>query len=595
MHDDLCPECNGPLWKAHKDFPEIMLRFVHLHEGKKVVEIIKFLPVNWDYDEREAKKRGHLTPEQEWAVERILEERRTDANPEASNGALLADDMGVGKSGQAAEVILRGGFERVLLIGLPDTHNQLRERVYAQSDGAVLPRIMNGTAKGKLNHAAFLAGEKGVFIAGSHFMVAQDFESRLVFNEEGAPEWVIDKKTGHPKTKPMPAGELGPERPIQERKSHHLALYRKAMKKHPLDAIVVDEVQVAANKFSNSRRTIYSLGRAFILAMSGTWFLNNPDNMWGLTRLVWPGDNPATGAPFILTPHKVWKEAYMRQVPVLNAEGEPLYRNGREVLTTDGEINPGAFISTLPCYIRREADDPIPTPIELYVDPTPGQAAQLEELKADLMTWVLNWEGEEVPLVVDMPPQLHQRMRQVTIAELTTTQDGSVGLHPDAAWAKADPLGYLLFDRWAGQQVVIGTDSKVGAKFITERLRRAGHDARTWNGDVPRKQRDELKRAFMAGEFPYLITTIQSFGVGLDGFQTVCDKAAWISEVEGSPAINEQWIRRLIRPNRIMRDGRDQFEHARILMRNSVDVISFQRQISALWNMKGSLTMPAAA
>lgn len=593
MTDDFCPECGASLWKAHKDFPEISLRFVHLHEGKKVDEILQFLPCDFSLDEKEAKKHGRLTPQQEWAIRRILEEVRTTEAPEASNGALLADDMGVGKSGQAAEVILRGGFQRVLLVGLPDTHNQLRQRVYAQSNGTVLPRIINGTKGGRANHAAFLAGEQGIFIAGSHFLVAQDFESRGVVNEKGKPVYEIDSKTGLAKTKPLPEGVHGPGAPIQERKAHHKAIYRKMAKKHPLDAIVVDEVQVIANKFSQARRTLHSLGRAFILAMSGTWFLNNPDNMWGVTRFIWPGEDPATGQPYILTPHKVWKEAYMRQVPVLDAAGEQVYREGRAVVTTEGEINPGHFTSTLPCYIRREADDPIPEPIKLYVDPTPQQAAQLEEMKADLMTWVMDWEGLEQPLVIDMPAQLHQRMRQVCTAELSIMQDGSVGFAPDAAWAKADPLGYLLFDRWQGQPVVIGTDSKIGAKFITDRLRRAGHDARTWNGDVPRKQREELKRAFMAGEYPYLVTTIQSFGVGIDGFQINCDKAAWISEVEGSPATNEQWIRRLIRPGRIMRNGSDQFEHARILMRGSVDVDSFARQISAMWNMKNSLRLAA--
>lgn len=593
MHDDLCPDCGASLWKAHKDFPEITLRFVHLHEGKKVDEILKFLPCDFSLDEREAKKHGRLTPQQEWAIRRILEEVRTDEAPDASNGALLADDMGVGKSGQAAEVVLRGGFERVLLVGLPDTHNQLRQRIYAQSEGAVLPRIMNGTKVGRINHAAFLAGESGIFIGGSAFMVAQDFESRGVVDERGKPVYDIDSKTGLPKTKALPEGAYGPVAPIQERKAHHKAIYRKMAKKHPLDAIIVDEVQIIANKFSQARRTLSSLGRAFILAMSGTWFLNNPDNMWGVTRFIWPGDNPITGQPFILTPHKVWKEAYMRQVPVLNAEGEQVYREGRAVVTTDGEISPGHFISTLPCYIRREADDPIPEPIKLYVDPKPQQAIQLEEMKSDLMTWVMNWEGTEEPLIIDMPAQLHQRMRQVCTAEVSIMEDGSVGFLPDAVWAKADPLGYLLFNRWAGQPVAIYTDSKIGAKFITDRLRRAGHDARTWNGDVPRRQREELKRAYLAGEFPYLVVTIQSFGVGIDGFQTVADKVVWISEVEGSPAINEQAIRRFIRPGRIMRGGVDQFEHARILMRGSVDVESFQRQIAAMWNMKSSLQLAA--
>ena len=603
MHNDLCPSCGASLWKPHDDFPEIMLRFVHLHEGRKVREILKFLPCDPSLDEREAKKHGRITPRQEWAIERILEERRTSGNPEGSDGALLADDMGVGKSGQLAEVLIRGGFQRALVVGLPDTHLQLRDRIYAQSDGAILPRLMNGTIAGRFNLAAFLKGEPGVFIAGSHFLVAQDFESRPEFDDEtGKPKWKMDSKTGWPKVKDRAEGEIGPALlPIQATKSHHLATFRAKLKKHPVNFIGLDECQVIANKHSQARRTLLSMGNAFKLAMSGTWFLNNPENMHSVTRWVWPGDDPVTGQKYVESNHALWKAMYLTTVPVLKENGDVLYRRdhlGRlaPVMCTTGEKEPGAFVATLPCYIRREADDPIPAPLELYVDPSPAQAEQIADLKRDLMTWVWSHEGTEEPLVVNMPAELHTRMRQVTIGELALTRpDGSVDFARDGAFAKGAPLRYLLEERWAGQQVGIYTDSKIGAHWMAARLQRAGVDVRVWSGDLSRGAREKLKQAFIRGEFRVLIPTIQSFGVGIDGLQKVCDKVAWISDVEGSPAYNDQAIRRYLRPGRLMRNGRDEFEHARILMRDSVDVESFQKLIGQAWNMRASMTAATAA
>jgi len=602
MHNDLCPSCGASLWKQHDDFPEIMLRFVHLHEGRKVREILKFLPCDPSLDERESKKHGRITPRQEWAIQRMLEERRSDTNPDGSNGALLADDMGVGKSGQLAEVLIRAGYQRALVVGLPDTHLQLRDRIFAQSEGAILPRVMNGTAAGKEALAAFLAGEQGVFIAGSHYLVAQDFESRPELDDKGGPIWDMDKKTGWPKLKERGEDEIGPAFfPKRLMKTHHLATFRRKLKKHPVEFIGLDECQVIANKHSQARRTLLSMGSAFKLAMSGTWFLNNPDNMHSVTRWVWDGIDPVTGQPYVETNHGKWKAMYLTSVPVLKANGEPLYRQDHRgvnvpVMNTSGEIEPGAFVATLPCYIRREADDPIPKPLELYVDPSPAQAAQIADLKRDLMTWVWSHEGTEEPLVVNMPAELHTRMRQVTIGELSLTRaDGSVDFAPDGAFAKGAPLRYLLEQRWAGQQVGIYTDSKIGAHWMAARLQRAGVDARVWSGDLSRGAREKLKEAFIRGEFRVLISTIQSFGVGIDGLQKVCDKVAWISDVEGSPALNDQAIRRYLRPGRIMRNGEDKFEHARILMRDSVDVDSFQKLIGQAWNMRASMTAAVAA
>lgn len=547
---------------------------------------------------------------------------------------------------QSVEVAIRGGFKRALFITLPDTHDSFAERLALQSDGRIEARVMNGTAAGLANLKRFMAGEDGFYLAGAAFLAEKDFESRPVVNPE---HHAIDNPSAAPylfkthkstntlknqykgdlvlrdrKEGPLLGemvlrdrneGEIGPaqypervtkgtrlgigpaQEPVILTKSTRINYYDYRLKKHPLDLVVFDEVHAIANRHAQARRTILTLSKgAFVLSMSGTWFLNDVDNMWSIATFTWRGTNPETGEDYVESNHKVWATRYLEDAPVLREDGTPMHApSGRELRKITGEREPGAFIATLPCYIRREAADPIPTPEYIYVDPTPEQAAQMEDLQKDLMTWVMAWDGQEEPLVTDMPAELHTRLRQIAIAELSFDEYGEVAMAPTAASAKLTPIRGLLEKVWPGQNVAILTDSKIGAKFLEARMRRAGVNVRAWHGDLSKKQRAELKASYLAGEFPYLIATIQSFGVGIDGFQRVCDKVIWVSKVDGNPALNDQGIRRFVRPHRLKRDGVDQFQHVELLMNDSPDVETMQSLIHKSWIIRQSITIQAAA
>ena len=613
----------------------------------------KFLECDWTLTDEEAKAQGRITVSQEWAIQRALEEQG------GSDGVLIGDDPGFGKTVIGTEIALRSSGKRGLFIALPDTHDQWYDCIVAQSDGQVVPLVMNGAdAEGRENFARFRRGEPGFYIAGSAFLTTHDWESRRVPNpafraannpRNGAgyrePRYVFKRvKTSNPSkglvkgdlilkerkaaawrttaftldTVDAPvavetakqAGMIGPAaEPVLDTQPHHREIYRRAaMKKNPLDFIVFDEVQAIANKWSQGNRTVRSMGDAFKVSMSGTWFLNEIDNMWTIARYTWPGLDE-DGNQYVVSNHEMWREEFLTREVVLDEDGDPVYRGGKVVKKIAGEKEPGAFVDTLPCYIRRETSEQPPEPEIIYVDPTPQQAAQMEELKADLMTWVDNWQGQEEPLVVDIPSQLHMRLRQLTIAELSLDDEGGVFFADTAASAKLTPIRALLEQVWAGQNVAIFTDSKIGAKFLERRMRAAGVDARAWHGDKTKTERRALKKQFLAGEFPYLISTIQSFGTGLDGFQKVCDKVIWISEADGNPALNRQAIARYFRPGRLKRavlrqdpvtgiwgDALvDDFVHAKIVMRNSVDVESLQSLIHKSWVVRSSLALTTAA
>lgn len=494
-------------------------------------------------------------PHQEEAIALAL----SQIGPDKSNGCLIGDEPGAGKTLVGCELILRAGWTRALIIGLPDTHAQWAERLAEQSDHEVQARICNGTTKaGKENFAAFMKGEPGIYIAGAAFLRAQDWEMKE-----------IDGK----------------------RKSVRINHYRRTARHH-LDGIVFDEAHEIANKKSKTRATIWSIKADYRMAMSGTWARNDPANMWSVAKYVWPGDNPATGEPYVEGSYWDWAERFLTMQTVYGPGGKPILDSrGNPVRKLTGEKIPGEFVATLPAYRRLENEDRVPDPEIILVDPTPEQAAQLAELEEDLVTWVANWDGGREPLVADIPAVLLVRMRQACIAALSFDENGDVTMAPDAASAKLGPLRWLIEEHWKGQPVAVYTDSKVGAKFIEARMRAAGVDARAWTGDLSKKERAELKAAFIAGEFPYLICTIQSFGVGIDGAQLVCNKVVWISEANGDPALNDQAIARFFRPGRTLVNGG--FEHVKILMKDSPDVNTFETLLAKGMAIRAAMTLAA--
>ncbi len=118
-------------------------------------------------------------------------------------------------------------------------------------------------------------------------------------------------------------------------------------------------------------------------------------------------------------------------------------------------------------------------------------------------------------------------------------------------------------------------------------MQKAGVDARAWTGDLTKTQRDEMKEAYLRGDFPYIIATVQSFGTGIDGFQWRTNKVAWVSVPQGDPALQDQAIRRIFRPGMTQAFGG--FEHAVILMRDSTDVETFEDLLDKAWSVRTAM------
>lgn len=434
---------------------------------------------------------------------------------ESTKAALCSDEMGSGKTLVATEIILGGNFKRVLIVGVKDTFDTWSATLENQSEGAVQLRRLDSTKTGRANFNAFLAGERGIFFAGSQFLVRQDWEYE-------------------------PTGEVDENgKAIRERTQ--LKTYKKMV---PLDLLVWDEVHVLQDRKSAGFKTAQHIPAEYKLGMSGTPGGNSFDGLWAVTKWLWPD--------LIDGSFWRWREQW--------CEMEDKYIGGGKVTKkVVGEREPGAFVATLPLYFRHEAE-PVPDPIIVEVDLEPEQREQYDMLEKDRLLWF-----EEQVKIIDMPAHVRQMLRTATLGTMKLVNDDEIFFDIDCRSAKLKALsGILKF--WGDERAIIGMDSKRFVKAVVAQMRNAGLSVAEWSGDVSTKDRERIKADFIAGRVQYIACTISSMSTGLDGFQRVCSKLVWLNELDGNPSLNEQFVRRLFRPGRV-----GNFEQVKIIARNTWD------------------------
>lgn len=502
---------------------------------------VKFLPYTGEDDGL-----PRIREVQEKMIQRML--------AEPTKAILQASDMGVGKTLLSVEMILRLDLKRVLIVGVKDTFEQFEERLALQSDGRVGMLRIDSTKKGRANLAAMLAGEPGIFFAGIQFITTQDWERVPAFNGDGSPKWTMDKKTGFIALTEAPADEIGPRLiPTREMKRQQKFIYKRMP---ALDMTIWDEIDMGSNRKSLASFTMASVKSDWRIGMSGTFYGNKFANAWTVARWLWP---KLIDRSFIR-----WKDEWCKRKTIY-------VHGGREQEVIEGELIEGKFVSTLPCYIRKEADEKPPKPKLVYVDLTPTQRAQYEILEQDLLLWMHSRQEQGLaPLVAEAPIALRSRLRTAALGEMSFDENGEVGFAFNTESSKLAALRGILdhYEReQPGKPVAIYTHDKRFAKVVVARMQAANYSVVEWSGDVTTQQRKGIKRRFLAGEIQYIVAVIRSFRAGLDGFQTVCNRVVWLSEQEGDQAANTQSLARFFRPGRV-----GEFEHVKILARDTHDM-----------------------
>lgn len=551
-------------------------------------EVTKYGPYDERYPEGllEDGKTDSFTirQDQEQKIQLVLEE--------PTHGALIADDMGKGKTLMATEIALRAGWTRTLITGVRDTGKQWAKSFLEQSDGKVQLKLMNSLVSGEKNYEDFMEGKPGVYFAGIQWLTSRDWETVEKVDHNGRRTLVIDKKTGLPVPILNAEGEQvevdGEPQFKVVTVANHLRTFRGFnTKKRHLDALIFDEVHKMQNRHSQTARTIMSIKSDWRIGLSGTFMGNNFQGAWKVTRWIWPD---LVDGSFVR-----WKHQWCTLVVPTRRDGteiksDNIYGDSSKVV---GEKVEGAYVKTLPCYIRDEPE-PVPEARVLKVKLSEPQWLQYDQVKRLSLTWLASHTpaGRE-PLISDLPITQRQRMRTATLGEMRFDEEMRVSFADDVVSSKLQAVGHIISNIWVDQPVLIGVYDREFARIAAQRLRAAGFGAVHWNGDVPAKQREVIKERFIARDpaYRYIVTTIPSIGTGTDGLQKACSKLIWMEESE-SQVDNMQFVKRSFRPG-MTRDFGD-FDHVKIVAEGTIDEGIMSRHDAQGDSMRASLRIAAS-
>jgi len=290
-------------------------------------------------------------------------------------------------------------------------------------------------------------------------------------------------------------------------------------KVHP-DLAIFDEVQTASNRNSNTYLALKHLNAGYKIASSATPQGNKFTGLWSVCRWLWPKTTKPDGSLYVDNSFWRWAATW--------ATVEDDFFSGKKVT---GEITPGAFVNSLPCYIRIEATrKPVDERI-VYIDLTERERDIYDQMENAMLVWF-----DEHPLVVDFPIVKGTRLRQMALGEVTLADTGAVDedgepvlevtFEDDCQSSKLDALQKIIGKHHPGEPLLIYTDSAKFARVVTKRL---GPNAREWSGATSQKDRAAILAEF-GKSVQYIVAVISAISEGVDGLQHVCNTEVWLNE-----------------------------------------------------------------
>ena len=393
---------------------------------------------------------------------------------EPTRAALNGSTMGAGKTLIAVEVAKGLGAETILLIAPLGT--RLGWKVTFERQGVKLPfKWINSTKDGKQAFEDWQWQLPGIYFVGVEYFVRMG--------------WDGGKRTNN---------------------------WSKEA-----DLVLFDEVHRSQNRNSKTYRTIKAVKGGFKLSMSGTPTGNKFDGAWAVTRWLWSD---------LITPsYHGWVSDWCK------TEYDHFAPGNRKVV---GELNPGSFFNSLPCYIRIESDLKVSIDEDVrYVELTAQQRKAYSQLEDNMIAWV---EGN--PLVVEFPITLRARLRQATLGMFTVEDSGEVTFADDCKSSKIDAMLDILHNDWDDEPALILTDSRKFADVVVSRL----DGAAAWHGNVSQSEREDRKKQFLDGDIRYLVAVTSAIAEGVDGLQHATRNILWLSRSDNR-LLNEQAMARVMR------------------------------------------------
>jgi SNF2 family DNA or RNA helicase len=540
------PDDDAALLKlVHTVEPELpagLLARVRAARQEQATELVTKLP---DDAELAVPWAPMLSPKQRAGIEFMLDT--------AQSKAILADDMGGGKSVQAITVVyerwLRENGEtpftgRVLDIApasvLDHWSRELckwllgegmkeADLVYLSDDQAERERLLPEW-KAKLKAWGTKMGfepEKVVIIDGA----GKDAAKKRAEQVESLPEggWCLVNWEKLQKRVKL-AGE-------------------SAKKKGPLDkikwfAVIADEAHKMKNHDSQQSKAVQRLKAPVQIAATGTPVLNNPGELYALLAWLRPEQYTSYWA-FYYSYTEFYKGYQGRDViiGVKNADGLRFELSDKMVRRTKREIHPD-----------------IPEPLEPIVYEPPmsakqakiyaeaekdfwfeiAQAPDISQAQKEQMVEALEDEAisiETVKMTIPNAAARTMRLRQVaTSPAILGGEDVS---------SKLDEAEQIVLSNGIDQPFVWFAWFKDTVDLLVSRFRELGADARGFHGgNSTRAERADMAAAFQAGEFSIICATIKTGGTGIDLYRA--QNCGFIEE-DWVPGENQQAFDRVDR------------------------------------------------
>lgn len=451
-----------------------------------------------------------LTDEQQEALDRML-------STESQGACALASDMGTGKTVLSVEACKALNAKVVLVIGPLQTLGKPLKEGDERSEGwhgtfmqQQFPypfRQIKSDEKGKATLADYQWNVPGVYFIGQEMFTKMGWEIKEDLDPRGN---VKKDKKGKAKRKYQRLAVWGLTKP---------------------DVVIFDEIHRIQNADSRTFNTLMGAGQShagglqagFKIGASGTITGNTFDGAWAVTRWLWPD--------------LIDQSIYVWRAKWAEIEYDHFAVRNQKVV---GEKEPGAFFNSLPCYIRHEARNDIEideknVEVVLYDE----QRRVYNELEQMQVAWI-----KENPMVTSFPIVKRTRQRQATLGMPSVTEDGDVSFDLECESVKIDSMWSILENDFEGEPAIIFTDSQQFAEVLVHRI--GQQFARKWSGKVSQKKRAEIKKAFIDGEFPYLVAVIAASGTGTDGLQFACRNLLYMSS-DDSRIDNEQSVARVVR------------------------------------------------
>lgn len=449
----------------------------------------------------------NLATKQDEAVECIC-------RPESDGAALLAFDMGLGKT-RIGLMVARAKGAKVVLVCVPQSTFDSWEETAAEEYPELRVRVIGSPLK---RHRGAREGfewrQPGIYLVSHEY-----FERHA---------W-----------KKVPVIKRRKDEPDRTRKVD------SGLWSGPGYLFIMDESHRSANITSWTHLALRNLDPSvFKLSMSGTFFGDKFGGAYGAAKWLWPHRVD-------ILPDNIydWRDMWAL------TEYDHFAPDKKKI---KDEKSHGAFVSALPCYLREESQEPPAIEHVVWSHLHPEQRRVYDELDDRMVAWV-----KEHPLVTEIGIVKRARQRQATLAMFAFDFDEETGdvaevyYEDDAESSKIDDLILAIegknpqldpIDLLVGQQLVIGTDSQKFARLLTKRLNLVYGEnaAREWSGPITKPQRRKNKAAFIAGEIRFLVGVQAAMGTGTDGLQAASHIAVIMSSSDRR-INNDQFIARVRR------------------------------------------------